>query len=308
MTKAHIHLITPNPTVDVHYLVPAWQRGEANRVQTVTRQVGGKGINSARLLRLWNNNISTGGFFGASTAPTHSAAIGELNPDFVPIAGQTRQAVIVADGDGDTVFNEPGPTVTDTDWRELQTRALAHTHSTEAIVSVHGSLPPGSQPEAVARLVAAVAARGARTVVDTHGPGLIAAAKAGADFLLPNEHEAAEVAGTARGGGEALLELGAKNVIVTLAARGMVWLAPGGHVVRAHLPTPIAGHATGAGDAVTAALLAILASGQECHGGHLPTLVACGAGAVASSLVGAVDEQVASLAKRQVQITAQAVW
>lgn len=308
MTGAHIHLITPNPTVDVHYAAPGWQRGEANRVTTVTRQVGGKGINAARLLHTWGADISTGGFFGKQEAELHSAAIGELNPEFVPIAGQTRQAVIVAASDGDTVFNEPGPVVTDSDWRALQTRALARIDRREAIVSLHGSLPPGSRPEAVASLVKAAAARGARTVVDTHGPGLIAAAKAGADFLLPNEHEAAEVCATARAGAKSLLGLGAKNVIVTLAARGMVWLSAGGQQVHAHLPTPIAGHATGAGDAVSAALLAILASGAEFHADHLATLVACGAGAVATEQVGAVDEQVASQVKSHVEITPDAVW
>lgn len=311
MTAAHIHLITPNPTVDVHYLAPQWQRAEANRVQTVSRQVGGKGINSARLLHRWGADISTGGFFGADQIAAHSEAIGQLRPDFVAIAGRTRQAVIVSAGDGDTVFNEPGPTVSQADWQALQRRAMQHIDGAQgggAIVSLHGSLPPGTPADAVFELVDQARRRGALTVVDTHGQGLVAAAKAGADFLLPNEHEAREVAGSARAGSQQLRALGAQNVIVTLGGAGMVWHAASGKAFGAKLPTPIAGHATGAGDAVAAALLAILAGGTPFRPTHLPKLVAYGAAAVACEQVGGVDEAIATQVANQVEITAEPVW
>ncbi len=113
-------------------------------------------------------------------------------------------------------------------------------------------------------------------VVDTSGAGLLAAARAGAHALKPNREELAEATGLADplDGARALLDLGARLVVVSLGADGL--LAIGRHgapVVRADCPGSLHGNATGAGDAAVAAIAVSLAAGDDLaveHGCRVP--------------------------------------
>ena len=95
-----------------------------------------------------------------------------------------------------------------------------------AVVVISGSLPPGLEPDTVAALVAELIAAGVAVVVDTSGPGLMAAARAGATVLKPNRDELAAVTGVTDpvAGARALLDAGARLVVVSLGAEGLLVL------------------------------------------------------------------------------------
>ncbi|BAS13233.1 tagatose-6-phosphate kinase [Arthrobacter sp. Hiyo8] len=59
------------------------------------------------------------------------------------------------------------------------------------------SLPPGAPADFYPALVRLAHDAGIPAVVDTSGPGIIAAARAGADLLKPNNHELLEATGKA---------------------------------------------------------------------------------------------------------------
>jgi fructose-1-phosphate kinase PfkB-like protein len=109
---------------------------------------------------------------------------------------------------------------------------------------------------------------GIPVVVDTSGPGILAAARAGAHVLKPNRHELAEVTGYDRPleGAHALIDLGAGLVMVSLGADGLMLVGGGREPVSARLARSLRGNPTGAGDAAVAAIASALASGADLRG------------------------------------------
>lgn len=128
------------------------------------------------------------------------------------------------------------------------------------------------------------AARGIPSIIDTSGPALLAAARAGATVLKPNHHELAEVTGTdsLAAGAKVLLDAGAKHVYANAGEAGLVHFAATtpGHWSSAKLPQPLIGNPTGAGDSVVAAIASGLHQQEDHNSVILPRAAAWSASAV----------------------------
>lgn len=289
--------ITPNPAIDVTYHVPGARWGEVNRVETVREAPGGKGVNVARVLRQLGDAVTCTGFLGGETGDRLSALLTGVEQRWVRVPHPTRRTTAIVDTTGVTLFNEPGSPVPASAWDELRS-VVCELAGTGDVVTVSGSLPVGTIGDAVAGVVHAARSRGARVVVDTSGPGLRAAARAGATVLKPNRDELREVTGIADVAEAAatLLDDGADAVVASLGEDGVLACARADgrrHAWRARPPRVLAGNPTGAGDAAVAALARAL------HGDPGPTgtvlaenladVVALSAAAVLRPVAGEVD-------------------
>ncbi len=247
--------LTPNPALDVTYTFDHLRPGESHRVPAPASRAGGKGVNVARVCHaqgyatraLITSGGATGEIFDAdlrqSGIPHHA----------ITVAGATRQSIaLVTDGGQATVLNEFGAELTPAEREELVT-AFAREAAAASVTAISGSLPPKAPEGFLTELIAA--AGEAPTIVDTSGPGLLEAARAGADVLKPNDIELREATGeeSITAGAQVLLDLGARIVFVSLGERGLL-AASGGATLHARLPRVLQGNPTGAGDAVVAGL------------------------------------------------------
>ncbi len=268
--------ITPNLALDVTYELAELRPGHAHRVRTVRARAGGKGVNVARTLRSLGHDVLVIGLAGGATGEAVRADLDAagIPHDLVPCAGETRRTVtLMADGEA-TLLNEPGPVVSPEEWAALEARVP------EAdVVVVSGSLPPGVDDDAVARL----AERDVPVIVDTSGEPLRRAAPY-AWAVKPNAEELAELTGTDDPVAGAGL-LGARTVVVSLGAEGLLAVTDG-RVHRAAPPRVVTGNPTGAGDAVVAALAAGAGSPWP---DLLDDAVALSAAAVLSPVAGSYD-------------------
>jgi len=259
-----------SPSVDVTYVVERFAPGTIHRPRTVLRVAGGKGFNAARAARVLGASVTAAGIVGGHAGRWLGDALRAdgVAAELVPGRAETRTCVSIMDrcsGALSEVY-EPATPVDPAEWAAL-TGIVAGSGS--AWVALSGSLPAGAPPGAVARLVDAARARGARTALDAHGQALVDAVGA-VDVVKVNVAEAAELLdlpATDPGSlaGRLLERSGSLRLaVVTAGADGAAAALrqPGGPVVvRAGAPVTAAAFPVGSGDSFLAGLVTGLGDG-----------------------------------------------
>jgi tagatose 6-phosphate kinase len=289
--------LTLNAALDVTYAVRALIPRTAHRVDDVAERAGGKGVNVARVLHALDEPVLAAGLAGGTTGERiRSLLTADGVPEaMTPIAGESRRTISVSDGADSTGFWEPGPVVSAAEWARLLAAFRDHV-GRAAVVVLAGSLPRGVPAGAYGELLAVARATGVSTILDADGEPLRAGLAAGPDLVKPNLDELDALVGHPDGGVPAAIDairrLGARDVVVSLGADGMVASAVGRdgarHVWQARLPDRLAGNPTGAGDACVAALARGMARGVAWPD-RLRDAVALSAAAVAAPVAGSVE-------------------
>ena len=295
-----IAVVCLNPALDVTHHVPAVDWAGVNRPSAVHARPGGKGLNVARTLHALGVDVLVLGLAGGITGSGVAAALGGVGVPaaFTAVAGETRRTFTVVDGRGrgTAMFSEPGPEVTAAEFGEFRARYQGALETGSAAVALSGSLPPGLPAGTYATLIEMATAAGVPAVLDAHGEALRRGAAAGPAIVKPNLAELEALSGrrlsTGRGADRdavaaaagQLREAGPQAVVATLGAEGLL-AATGDGRWRARPPAVVAGNATGAGDAVAAALVHGLVLGRPWDE-RLRHAVALGTAAAAAPAAG----------------------
>jgi tagatose 6-phosphate kinase len=284
--------VTPNVALDITYQVDQLIPGASHRIRGVAERAGGKGVNVARVLHALGHDTMIFGFIGSATAATITTDLtrGGLAHELISIEGPTRRSIAVVDASNGeaTLFNEAGPRVPAARWEDLEAMLAARLPEATALV-VSGSLPPGANDDACARLVRLAAAHRVTVLVDIVGEALLQAAAAGADIVKPNSSELLDTTGRSdvAAGATELRRRGAKAVVASLGEAGMTAYTPDG-AWRAAPPARVVGNPTGSGDAAAAALIAGAVAGTPWPD-RLRAAVALSAAAVIQPTAGSFD-------------------
>lgn len=302
--------VTPNPSLDRTYEVPALDRGEVLRATAERMDPGGKGVNVSRAVAAAGRRtvavLPLGGAPGALVAELLAGQGIEVAP--VPVAGATRSNIALAEPDGTlTKINAPGPELTAAESESLlaTVRTRIRTYSGPAVwIACCGSLPRGLAPEWYAELVTRAHRAGARIALDTSGPSLSAALREGPDVVKPNAEELARAVGRplatvgdAVKAAEELRTCGARSVLASLGADGQLLVSGAGTYFGSATVTAVRSN-VGAGDASLAGFLAAGGEGPDA----LASAVAHGAAAV--QLPGSVMPSPGDLDPSAVMVTA----
>jgi 1-phosphofructokinase len=273
--------VTPNPSIDrTITLDTPLARGTVQRVNTVTIEPGGKGVNVARTL-------TKAGMDAVALLPAgdHDPMVTALQAyqvpfDNVPIIGAVRTNLAVTEPDGTTTkLNEPG-TMLDQTALDALTKSVVQRAADASWVVLSGSLPPGVPDDWYSAMVARLAPLPCRVAVDTSEGPLQALAQsfgaAGPDLIKPNAEELASLLAlspdlledaVAQGdllpvveGARHLISKGVRTVLVTLGAAGAVLVDGDGSWLAT--PPPITPRSSvGAGDSSLAGYLIADAAG-----------------------------------------------
>lgn len=279
-----------SPAIDVTYRVEHLVRGEVNRVLDVKRRPGGKGLNVARVLdQLGKDSVSLlplGGANGEWIAKQLKEF--DIKNVAIKIAGNTRQALTIFDGEATTV-NEPATTLSRLE-QEILHRELDLLLADASVLVINGSMPAGLEPGFVADLVQLANSKSVKAIVDVSGGALLEACSAGPYLIKPNQHELFEATGETELGAavEKLRQLGARNILVSRGEAGAELHLADGPVLRQTAIEKVAGNPTGAGDAMVAALAAGLANDLP-PVEFLNNALAAGAAAVLVPVAGEID-------------------
>jgi 1-phosphofructokinase len=241
--------LTPNPSIDrTVTLAGPLVRGKVQRVDTVTSQFGGKGVNISRAAV--SAEIVTVAVLPAADDDPFVHGLRTDGIDCQPSrpAGEVRVNLAITEPDGTTTkLNSPGPTV-DKQVLDAMTEGLLSRAASADWVVLAGSLPPGAPVGWYADLVVALRRTSVRIAVDTSEEPLSALVDAlpdsAPDLMKPNGEELASLTGADPTGLESdpvavaraarrLIDRGVGAVLATLGPHGGVlvtaegaWFAP----------------------------------------------------------------------------------
>ncbi|MDI3386570.1 1-phosphofructokinase [Streptomyces sp. B-S-A8] len=298
--------VTPNPSLDRTYEVPALDRGEVIRAGGDRMDPGGKGVNVSRAVAAAGRRTLAVLPLGGAPGDVVAELLGEQGIEVAPVAvaGQTRSNISLAEPDGTlTKINAAGPALS-ADESEALLAAVRDRSAGATWIACCGSLPRGLRPSWYAELVARAHAAGARIALDTSGPALLAALGERPDVVKPNAEELAEAVGRplatvgdAVKAAEELRQLGARAVLASLGADGQLLVDDSGAQFASARVGTVRSN-VGAGDASLAGFLIAGGDGPEA----LASAVAHGAAAV--QLPGSVMPTPADLDPSAVTVTA----
>jgi 1-phosphofructokinase family hexose kinase len=231
--------------------------------------------------------------------------------DFVRIGEESRTSTAVVDPTESsyTEINEWGPRVTDVELETLLEKIRYLSRGADFVVFA-GSLPRGVEESFYGEAIRELSRRGVQVVLDTEGQPLRFGTEAEPWLISPNQREAEHVVGQELEDEEdflmaldALHELGARNVHITLEAGCYALFREDRQVRRYHssAPTVEAISTVGAGDVLLAQFIAAHVAGKPAEEA-LKLAVAAGAASTLEVGAGRFDPRDAGRLLAGVQV------
>ncbi|MCL1992423.1 MAG: 1-phosphofructokinase [Spirochaetes bacterium] len=262
--------LTLNPALDKTANLDALKPGAMNRLQNIRLDGAGKGLNVSAVLHALGGDSIALGFAGGNTGDHLLSLFAQkgVKTDFVRIAGETRTNLKVNDAQGSlTELNEPGPKITDGEWRQLEEKLIRYAKRGNTLV-LSGSLPPGLGGDTYKKLSSLFRDGGAAVFLDADREAQKLALDSSRcevpNYIKPNRFELLQYFGIDErenvSDGElakmcvSLLDKGIELVALSMGAGGAIFANKNG-VWRAPAIKVEVRSTVGAGDSVTAGLL-----------------------------------------------------
>lgn len=258
-----IYTVTFNPSLDYIVTVEDFKLGLTNRTSSEQMLPGGKGINVSTVLKNLGVESTALGFIAGFTGEEivrRVEAMG-MKSDFIRVKeGISRINVKLASIDG-TEINGSGPSIKPEEAEELMKKLDVLGEGD--ILVLAGSIPGSMPDDTYRRVLARLEGRNVMAVVDATRDLLVNVLEYRPFLVKPNNHELGEIFDTELRDRASVIpyakkmqEMGAQNVLVSMAGEGAVLAAADGSVYEAPAPKGRLINGVGAGDSMVAGFLA----------------------------------------------------
>ena len=255
--------VTFNPSLDYIVRVDDMRLGAINRTTYEQVLPGGKGVNVSIVLGNLGHQSRALGFVAGFTGDELCRRCSEagVDADFIRVAeGMTRINVKVKSAE-ETELNGMGPKIAEKDLEVLLGKLDALGDGDTLVIS--GSVPAALPHDLYERIMARLSGRGVCIVVDAERDLLTRVLPYRPFLVKPNNPELGDIFGvTLRTRDEVvpfarrLQEMGAANVLVSMAGEGGVLVAETGEVFQSPAARGTVVNSVGAGDSSVAGFLA----------------------------------------------------
>ena len=258
-----VYTVTFNPAVD--YIVHTKQliAGATNRSDSEEIYFGGKGINVSIVLSELGVKSKALGFVAGFTGEAIEKGVAEkgIDADFVHLnEGFSRINVKIKSGE-ETELNGQGPKITDEAIRELYAK-LDEIQDGDTLV-LAGSIPSSLPADIYERILERLSGKKIRAVVDATKDLLLNVLKYRPFLIKPNNFELGEIFGVEMKSTEDIVkyagklkEMGAQNILVSMAGDGAVLLDENGKTHVCGVCSGKVKNSVGAGDSMVAGFVA----------------------------------------------------
>ena len=223
-----IYTLTLNPSIDYVVFLDKFEAGITNRTTGEEIYFGGKGINVSLILSELGLKNTALGFIAGFTGDAIKKGFGGENiiPDFIKLkSGNSRINVKIKAGT-ETEINGQGPKIEAEELEKL-IKKLENVKPGDTVI-LSGSIPntcPSDIYERILKLISKT--EDVRVIVDATGELLVKTLKYKPFLIKPNRQELSELFGASVETAEdtekyarKLIEMGAKNVLVSLGGEG----------------------------------------------------------------------------------------
>lgn len=258
-----IYTVTFNPSLDYIVSVEDFKLGLTNRTGSELLLPGGKGINVSTVLMNLGIESTALGFVAGFTGDEVVRRLEQMGVKngFIRIPdGFTRINLKLKSIDG-TEINGQGPEISEEKVEQLMVQL--DELSEGDVLFLSGSIPASMPSDAYQKIMERLKDKAVRIVVDATQDLLMNVLPYHPFLIKPNNHELGDIFGVQLNTrkevipyGKKLQEMGAQNVLISMAGEGAVLIAADGRIIDAPAPKGVLVNGVGAGDSMVAGFMA----------------------------------------------------
>lgn len=258
-----IYTVTFNPSLDYVVQVEHFQGDAVNRTSEEHVYPGGKGNNVAVIASNLGMKSRALGFKAGFTGAAMEQMLQEFgcDTDFIALEEGVTRINVKVKSDDEFEINGQGPRIPDEKIRQLYEKLDALESGDVLVLS--GSIPNTLPDDMYERIMERLAGTGVRISVDATKDLLMNVLKYHPFLIKPNNHELGEMFGVTLESDDEiaeyarkLQEMGARNVLVSMAGDGAILVTEDGSVLKQFPPAGEVVNSVGAGDSMVAGFLA----------------------------------------------------
>lgn len=263
MENKMIYTVTFNPSLDYVVQVEHFQGDAVNRTSEEHVYPGGKGNNVAVIVSNLGMKSRALGFKAGFTGAAMEQMLQEFgcDTDFIALEEGVTRINVKVKSDDEFEINGQGPRIPDEKIRQLYEKLDALESGDVLVLS--GSIPNTLPDDMYERIMERLAGTDVRISVDATKDLLLNVLKYHPFLIKPNNHELGEMFGVTLESDDEiaeyarkLQEMGARNVLVSMAGDGAILVAEDGSVLKQLPPAGEVVNSVGAGDSMVAGFLA----------------------------------------------------
>ena len=296
-----VYTVTFNPAIDYVVHTGEMKLGATNRSEREEMYFGGKGINVSIVLRELGIDSKAFGFTAGFTGEAIEKGLADvgIDTDFVRLEKGNSRINVKIKASEETELNGQGPDIDDKAISALFEKLDKLSDGDTLVLA--GSIPSSLPADIYERILERLSGRNIRAVVDATKDLLLNVLKYKPFLIKPNNHELGEMFGVTLNSDEEietyarkLQEMGAVNVLVSMAGDGAILIDEYGKMHRCGVCKGVVKNSVGAGDSMVAGFIAGVIKGDYEYALKLGT-AAGGATAFSDGL--ATKEEITELVK-----------
>ena len=277
-----IYTVTFNPAIDYVMHLGEMVPGEVNRSVGEEIFFGGKGINVSTVLNTLGEESVALGFIAGFTGDAIENGLREkgITTDFIRLRKGATRINVKIKAKAETELNGQGPDIGSEAIDELFAKLDKLVRGDYLVLA--GSIPDSIPDDVYERIMEHLDGRGINIVVDATKNLLLNVLPYKPFLVKPNNHELGEMFGKKLTTVDEIIEharklreMGARNVLVSMAGEGAILVSETGEVLHVEAPKGKVVNSVGAGDSMVAGfILGYIRSGNYSEALKLGT--ACG--------------------------------
>lgn len=258
-----IYTITFNPALDYIVRVEDFKLGEVNRTSYEEVYAGGKGINVSIVLKNLGVSSVALGFIAGFTGEEIERRVKKSGciTDFIKLDKGLSRINIKLKSEVESEINGQGPDITNEDLEELYKKL--DLLDEDDILVLAGSIP-NTLPENIYEIILErLSGKKIKCIVDATEDLLLNVLKYKPFLIKPNHNELAELFNADVKSeediikyGKELRRLGARNVLISRAGDGAIFINENDEVINSKAPTGKVINSVGAGDSMVGGFIA----------------------------------------------------